>query len=117
MSSAIFACGHWRRRDPLAGLTDVMRDALTLASQSPLYLLDGLYRRDLGEPGVPPSTVTALSVRGLMRVHAGPEGLLRRHILTPAGHRLVAVMRQRAETRARLIADKPARALTPEIAR
>ena len=48
---------------------------------------------------------------------AGPEGLLRRHILTPAGHRLVAVMRQRAETRARLIADKPARALTPEIAR
>jgi len=112
MSSAIIRNGHWRRRDELAGLTDSMRAALKLAAERPLYCLDGQFRHDIGEPGIAPSTVTALEIRGLMRRRFSPDSLRPHYLNTPAGQRLVGILRQRADVRARLIADKPARALS-----
>ena len=36
MSGAVYACGHWRRRDPLEGLNEPLRAALADAALGPL---------------------------------------------------------------------------------
>ena len=104
--SAVFSNGHWRRRDALEGLNASQRAALLFAASGPLTLYCARYRvgRD-PDRSVAPTTVRALADRALLRLSAGPEGRERRFVLTPAGHVVVAEIRQRANVRAKLQRD------------
>ena len=109
--TAVFANGHWRRRDALEGLNAGMRAALIFATDGPLTLSRGRYRALHGKAAVrvirsvAPATVRGLAERGLLRLSAGDEGRLRRFVLTAAGDAVVAEIRLRAEVRAKLLRD------------
>jgi hypothetical protein len=106
VSGAIIRDGHWRRRDPLHGVSPPMRAAL-LAFRN-----DDLGRREAGR-GLHVGTVRALATRGLLRRDAGPEGLSPAFALTREGHAALAEIDRRAAARRRLIEERPARAATP----
>lgn len=102
MISAVFACGHWRRRDPLAGLTPRMRAAISDAGIGPLQLAHGAYSAAHGMAAHAPATVRGLAERGLMRLSAGPEGAKTAFRLTDAGKTCAAELQRRAGVRRRL---------------
>lgn len=112
MSSAVFANGHWRRRDPLAGLNAAMRCALLATERGPLVLIGGRYVAEpkatgpataaLATASVAPATVAALAERGLFKISAGRDGTLRRYVRTARGDEILAELRRRAAVRARL---------------
>jgi len=93
-----------RRVDPLASLTADMRFALKNVDDC-LTLRDGFYRSPTGRCHAP-ATVRALAERGLLRLSAGPDGLLKRFVLTPAGMKLAEELSRRATVRAALIAER-----------
>ena len=99
--SAIFAHGHWRRRDPLEGLTPAMIAAMRVAASGDFLLRDGLYQAVTGESH-PPVTIAALAERGLLRLSCGPEGRERRFVITRRGREIAAEIHRRAQVRARL---------------
>jgi len=123
-SSAIFANGHWRRRDPLAGLAPAMLAAIEAMAAGPLRLVGGRYLPEdhaeaadaWGEAAhrrafagmdsyliaVAPPTLSALDARGLARVRfvKGADGLsVKTYALTPAGRTLAAEIARRRAAR------------------
>ena len=100
MTGAVFAAGHWRRRDMLEGLTESMLAAIRDAEAGPLKFFEGQYRFVL--IGHAPATVRALAERGLLRFSAGPEGAERAYRLTQRGRAVALELKRRAAVRAKL---------------
>jgi hypothetical protein len=107
--TAVYAAGHWRKRDPLEGLTKTMRAAIDELSIGDLWLSAGGYRRATAAnaQAFAPSTLVALRARGLAEqryasVPCGPS-LGPFYRATRNGRAIAAVIRRRAETRARLL--------------
>lgn len=105
MSSAIIRNGHWRRRDPLAGLTPPMRKALLDAGLGQLELAHGAYSPAEGFFAHAPSTVRALAERSLLRLSAGAEGTARTFKLTREGRVCLAEIERRAAARVQILRD------------
>ena len=101
MSGAIIRDGHWRRRDPLKGLSLAM-----------LTTIRAFHDGALGQTRTDVRTVRALADRGLLRRHAGPDGLSPDYAVTPEGLVIIAELRRRDTARAALIAERPARVST-----
>lgn len=104
--SAIFAHGHWRRRDPLEGLTENMRAALADAELGRLELAFGMYSHPDGRCAFHPATVRGLADRGLLRVNAGAQGRDPAFRLTARGKEAVAELHRRTENRLKLGGNK-----------
>jgi len=104
VSGAVFAHGHWRRRDPLEGLTAPMRAAIRLMAAGPVALRDGLYRGALDfRAGATPATIGALAARGLAEPRFSPLARTRPAFrLTRRGAEIAAEIARRARSRAQL---------------
>ena len=103
--SAVFAHGHWRRRDPLEGLTPTMRvTILAITTFGPLRLANGFYRPDASTSfGATPATMTALAIRGLAEQRFSPTVSARPfYRLTRRGREIAAEIGRRAGVRAKL---------------
>lgn len=101
VSTAIFAAGHWRRRDPLEGLTPAMREAI--AQDSPFTLVGGVYRVPSRSVVHAPATLAALAARGLVELRLPRlERPLAAYRLTRRGRDIAAEIARRAASRARL---------------
>lgn len=105
MTAPVFAAGHWRRRDPLEGLTPAMRFALIdLDRYGALNLQDGLYRSALYDIAtIAPATMTALAVRGLAEQRFARTARAKpSYRLTRRGREILAEILRRAAVRDRL---------------
>ena len=102
MSSAVFAQGHWRRRDMLEGLAPSLLAAIEALSDGALALEGGRYT-DLNDYfSIAPSTLSALAYRGLaaMRFPKTPQGeTVKVYMLTPAGRAVAAEIARRRANR------------------
>lgn len=100
MSRAVYAAGHWRRRDPLEGLSEPMLRAIDAASLADLALGDGGYRfEQMAGRAIAPATVYALADRGLLRFAAGPDGDRTAFRITAKGRIVAAEILRRREAR------------------
>jgi hypothetical protein len=102
--SAVFAAGHWRKRDALGGLAPAMREAVALlASQGRLTLSAGDYWPVGGLLHVRAPTLAACAARGLAVQRFDPLTGRAFYRLTRRGREIAAELARRAEVRARLL--------------
>ncbi len=105
-SPAVFACGHWRKRDRLEGLSALMRAAIAdaaiaYAAQRRLELRNGRYGGEEGRWHAP-QTLAALAERGLVEVRAGPLVRENAYRLTRRGREIAAEIERRRQVRERI---------------
>jgi hypothetical protein len=100
LSSAIIRNGRWRRRDPLKGLSLTMLEALETCQRGGALIGAGV-------------TARALAERGLIIRSAGPDGARPGFRVTRDGAEVLGELARRRAVRARLIAEKPSRRISP----
>jgi hypothetical protein len=101
--TAVYAAGHWRRRDALAGLAPAMREAIALmASDGKLTLRGGDYWPAIPMSSVRAATLAACAARGLAVQRFDPLTGRAFYRLTRRGREIAAEIARRAATRARL---------------
>lgn len=107
MTGAVYAQGHWRRRDPLEGLNEALLAALEDAFAEPLAQVGGRgpWRAGLRARGHARQTVAAAARRGLLRLRCDAAGQTPRYALTAAGLACVQEIRRRAKARKTLARD------------
>ena len=104
--TAVYAAGHWRKRDPLAGLTPAMLNAVADLADTNLSLRAGAYSTEFGGDDLhAPATLVALAARGLAELRFDIRSGERFYRSTRAGRAIAEVIRRRAETRAELSAS------------
>lgn len=102
MTGAVFAHGHWRRRNPLEGLSAGILAAVEDAHAEPLARSSdrGAWRAGLRARAHKAPTVAAAARRGLLRLRCDVEGQNCRYALTAAGLEVAAELVRRAKARA-----------------